>query len=181
MHIKNITFLFMLAVSASLTSCIKQIDKNFRGATVVEFDATVLNPVTAPFTYPVILRVPPFGLPVTTANSPTIINRAITVPVRLRVNLVGPHRDNDEVINYRVLDDVTPSTNNLLGVAGTHFNTGTSFTIPAKSSFGEVVITVLNPGSASATPREVHLELLGNTNIKPSENYKRVAIRITQN
>ncbi len=170
-----------LMVLFSFSSCIKQIDKKFSGDSVAEFDLAVLNPATPPYPYYVSLRVPPFGLPVTTANSPTVINRSLTTPVKLRVNLVGPQRENDEVMTYKVLTDVTPTSPNLVAVQGTHFNTGTTFTIPAKSSFGEIEIQILNTGTASTNPREVHLEIVGNSNIKPSENYKKAAIRIAQN
>jgi hypothetical protein len=163
-----------------LSSCIKQIDKNFNGPTAIEFDATVLNTATTPYTYHVAVRTPPFGIPTTTANS-TAITRTLTTPVKLRVNLVGPQRDADEVIQYKVLTDVVPATPNLLATQGTHFNTVSTFTIPAKSSFGEVVIDILNTGVSSTSPREVHLELVGNSNLKPSENHKRVGIRISQN
>ena len=85
------------------------------------------------------------------------------------------------MITYKVVTDVTPATPNMVAVSGTHFTTENTFTIPANSSFGYVTIAIVNPGIGSANPREVHLELVGNENIKPSENYKRVAIRIAQN
>lgn len=180
MHKRYLTVV-VAAIVVTMSSCIKQIEKTFTGQPVVEFDAAVLNPVTPPYNYPVLLRIPPYGLPSVTANSPIVITRTMTDTVKLRVNLVGAHRNQDEVISYRVLTDVTPASPNLLAVAGTHFTTGTSFTIPARSSFGEVFIIVRNPGTSSTNPREVHLELMGNSNIKPSENYKRIAIRIAQN
>jgi hypothetical protein len=177
---KIILNIFLLTGLFSMTSCIKQIDKNFSGNTVVEFDATVLNTASTPYTYHVAVRTPPFGIPTTTANS-TAITRALTTPVLLRVNLVGPQRTTDETLQYKVLTDVAPATPNLLAVQGTHFNTGTTFTIPKGSSFGEITINILNTGVSSTNPREVHLELVGNENLKPSENHKRVGIRIAQN
>jgi hypothetical protein len=179
---RNISVLICSILFAMmLSSCIKEEVKSYQGKSVIEFDATVLNSATTPYTYHVAVRTPPFGIPTTTSNS-VAITRTLTTPVRLRVNLVGPQRSVDEVITFRVLTDVTPASPNLLGVAGTHYNiAGTTFTIPANSSFGEVVINIVNPGTSSTSPREVHLELVGNENIKPSENYKRVAIRIAQN
>src|SRR5688572_557159 len=174
--------LYILALTAVLvfSSCIKQIDKRFSGDTVIEFDATVLNSATTPYTYHVATRTPPYGIPTTTANS-TAITRTLSTPVKLRVNLVGPQRSTDETISYRVVTNVTPVAPNALAVQGTHFTTGTSFVIPANSSFGEIIINIVNPGVSSSTPREVHLELLGNDNIKPSANYRMVGIRISQN
>lgn len=179
---RTIKFLTGSLLMATLfSSCIKEEVKSFQGKTVIEFDATVLNSATTPYTYHVATRTPPFGIPTTTANS-TAITRSLTTPVRLRVNLVGAHRSSDEVLTFKVLTDVTPTAPNMLATAGTHYNiTGTTFTIPANSSFGEVVINIVNPGVSSTNPREVHVELVGNDNIKPSENYKRVGIRIAQN
>ncbi len=172
----GLTTLLML----SFSSCIKQIDKKFQGNSVVELDATVLNSATTPYTYHVATRTPPYGVPTTTANS-TPITRTMTTPVKLRVNMVGPQRSADEVLSYRVLSDVTPPSPNMLAVSGTHYTTGNTFTIPANSSFGEITINILNPGASSSSPREVHIELIGSDNIKPSENYKKVGIRIAQN
>jgi hypothetical protein len=175
---KNILFL-LLGISLLCSSCIKQINKNFTGETIVEFDATVLNSATSPYTYYVVTRIPSDGIPIPTSNA--AITRTTTTPIQLRVNLVGPQRSSDEVISYKVMTDVTPTAPNMLATAGTHFTTGNTFTIPANSSFGYVTVNIINTGTSSTNPREVHLELLGNDNIKPSENYKRVAIRIAQN
>ncbi len=179
---RNLNYItFGLFIVMLLSSCIKEDVKSFTGEPVIEFDATVLNSATTPYSYHVAVRTPPFAIPTTTANS-VPINRSLATPVRLRVNLVGPQRNTDEVITFRVLTDVTPTAPNMLAVAGTHYNiTGTTFTIPANSSFGEVVINIVNPGVSSTNPREVHLELVGNSNLKPSENYKRVGVRIAQN
>ena len=179
MHKKIFIYIGIASLMLSFTSCIKQLDKNFSGDSVVEFDIAVLNSSTPPYAYHVASRVAQFGLPITTANSPALTRASGSI--KLRVNLVGPQRDTDETISYRVLTDITPTTPSLLGVAGTHFNTGTTFSIPAKSSFGELEVQVLNTGTSSTSPREVHLELVGNANLKPSENYKRVGLRIAQN
>jgi hypothetical protein len=68
----------------------------------------------------------------------------------------------------------------MLAVNNTHYTTSGTFTIPANSSFGEVTINIVNPGVSSTNPREVHIELIGNAEIKPSERYKTVGIRISQ-
>ncbi len=170
------------------SSCIKEETKNFNGNTVIEFDAAVLNTATTPYTYFVTTRVPVYGLTVSTANSPTLITRSLATPVKLRVNLVGPQFSTDQVINYQIITPVpvppnntpVPVSPNMLAVSGTHYTTGGTFTIPANSSFGEIIINIVNPGASSTNPREVHIELVGNADVKSSENYKRVAIRISQ-
>lgn len=176
----SLYILLGLIVLVTDSSCIKQIDKTFQGSSVIEFDATVLNSATTPYTYHVAARTPPYGIPTTTANSTAII-RTMTTPVKLRVNLVGPQRSTEELLTYKVVTDVTPAAPNMLAVQGTHFTTGTTFTVPANTNFGEITINMLNPGTSSTSPREVHLELIGNENVKPSQNYKRVGIRIAQN
>lgn len=179
MKIKNIIAVVAFTVPVLFSSCIKQLDKTIQGNPVVEFDATVLNSATTPYTYHVTTKVPTYGYPTPTAAA--AITRTATTSVKLRVNLVGAQKNTDQTITYKVLTDVVPVNPNLLGVSGTHYNTGTSFVIPANSSFGEITINVLNSGVSSTNPREVHLELVGNESIKPSENYKRVGIRIAQN
>ena len=176
---KNIIACVLLSIPVLFSSCIKEINKTFEGSTVVEFDATVLNSATTPFTYHVTTRVPTYGYP--TPTSAALITRTTTTPVKLRVNLVGPQRSTDQTITYKVITDAVPASPNLLAVAGTHYTTNTSFVIPANTSFGEVTINIVNSGTSSTSPREVHLELVGNTEIKPSENYKRVGVRIAQN
>lgn len=178
---KNIFFGSILILLFSFSSCIKQEEKIFQGDPVIEFDAAVLNSATNPYTYHVATRTPPFGIQTTTGNSTPITRTMANPQVKLRVNLVGPQRNNDEVLSYRVVTDVTPNAPNMVAVEGTHFTTGNTFTIPANSSFGEITINVLNTGTSSTSPREVHLELLGNEQIKPSQNYARVGIRIAQN
>jgi hypothetical protein len=176
---KKYSFLAYIGlVSLLLTSCIKEDVKSFTGDPVVEFDATVFNSVAAGFTYPILTRAAGYGRAVTTAD-PSITRTSGTV--KLRVNLVGAQRPADEVITYRVMTEAVPVAPNVLATSGTHYTTGNTVTIPANSSFGEVTINIQNPGVSSTIPTEVHLELVGNTNIKASSNYKKVAIRIAQN
>jgi Flp pilus assembly secretin CpaC len=177
---KKLSYLLMsLTVILSMSSCIKQIEKKYEGGPVVEFDATVLNSATTPYTYHVTARTTPYGIPTTTANS-TALTRT-SGSVKLRVNLVGPQMSTDQTLTYKVITNVTPPAGSALATEGTHYTTGTTFTIPANSSFGEITVNILNPGTSSTTTREVHLELVGNDAIKPSENYKRVGVRIAQN
>lgn len=177
---KKLSYLLMtLTVLLSLSSCIKQIEKKYEGGPVIEFDATVLNSATTPYTYHVTARTTPYGIPTTTANS-TALTRS-SGSMKLRVNLVGRQFSTEQTLTYKVLTNVTPATGMALATEGTHFTTGTTFTIPANSSFGEITINILNSGASSTTPREVHLELVGNDQIKPSENYKRIGVRIAQN
>ncbi|MDZ4794524.1 MAG: hypothetical protein SGI83_09625 [Bacteroidota bacterium] len=177
---KKYSFLAYIGLaSLLLTSCIKEDIKSFQGDPVIEFDATVFNSVTAGYTYPILIRAAGFGRAVSTALDPSITRTSATV--KLRVNLVGAQRSTDEVFTYRIITEAVSVAPNALAVLGTHFSISNTFTIPANTSFGEVIITVLNTGVSSTTPREVHLELEGNGKVGASANYKKVAIRIAQN
>ena len=177
---KKYSFLAYIGlVSLLLTSCIKDEIKNFTGDPVVEFDATVFNSVTVGYTYPILVRAAGYGRGVSTSLDPSITRTSGTV--KLRVNLVGAQRSADEVITYRVMTEAVPTAPNVLATSGTHYTTGNTVTIPANSSFGEVTINILNTGVSSTIPTELHLELVGSTNVKASANYKKVAIRIAQN
>ena len=177
---KKIVAIAYLVVAIAFTSCIKEEIKSYTGKPVLEFDAAVLNAATVPFTYYVTTRNSPYGLTTTTTNS-TVITRTQTTPVKLRVNLVGPQSSTDQIVSYLTSTTVVPVSPNLLAVSGTHFTTTGTFTIPAGSSFGELVINVLNSGASSTSPREVHLELTGNANLLPSVNYGKLGVRIAQN
>lgn len=177
---KRILRIAVLITAVSFTSCIKEEIKSYTGNPVLEFDAAVLNAATVPFTYYVTARNSPYGLATTTANS-TAITRLQTAPVKLRVNLVGPQSSTDQVLSYVVSTTAAPVAPNLLAVSGTHFTTSGTFTIPANNSFGEVIINIVNPGVSSTSPREVHLEITGNSSLSPSVNYSKIGVRIAQN
>jgi hypothetical protein len=180
---KKIFFAILGLSLLSMSCCIKDVLLQFTPDPVIEFDAAGNNAATSPFTYKVLLRHPKFGRPETTTGGTAdpVLSRTMADPiVKLRVNLVGPQMSSDQTFTYTAIA-VTPGSPNLLAVAGTHYTTSGTFTIPANSSYGEVVVNVLNTGVSSTSPREVHLELAGNGSIGASENYKRIALRIAQN
>jgi hypothetical protein len=78
-------------------------------------------------------------------------------------------------------EDGLPLPGVSIKVSGTHFTTGTSVTIPANSSFGEVSVQVINTPTASATPVILILQLEETGGIKPSENFKTIGLSIAQN
>ena len=197
-------FLFLCSCFVLLNfSCIKQIEKKFTGDPVVELDATALNPVTAPFTYPLLLQIPKNGIPITvlTANCS---NAALVEPfikrtsgtIALRVNLIGPSekvaRDID-VTTFPIASTLptitfrqpSPCSNVTLtsvdAVEGTHFSfVSNKITVPADSSFGYITINIINAGATASQARVIGLELKQANSLKPSENYKKIAIAIDQ-
>lgn len=167
------------------TGCIKNKEKIFTGKEVVEFDATVLNSPTLGVTFPLMTRVPIYGVAASTAH-PSVTRASGNI--KYRVNLVGRQSTSSQVITFRVvtsafsttLDIPTGTGSRLPATVGTHFNTTGTLTIPANSSFGEVEISIINSGSSSTTARYLVLELDGNSTFGPSENFKRLGILISQ-
>ena len=169
---KIVLFISIFSAVLSFTSCIKNDPKIYTGS-VAEFDATVLNTPATGKKFPLLTRVPGYGRPVFTSTpaDPSITRTSGTI--KFRVNLVGAQYATDQTLNYQVVAGESTA------VAGTHYTTGTSFVIPANSSFGEITVVIVNPGVAG-TAKTLVLELLGNDKIKPSENYKFLGMSIAQ-
>lgn len=155
-----------------MTGCIKQNEYVIQGLQV-EFDAAAWNARGAGVEYPILTRVPPYGMPV--ATSDPLISRT-SGTIRFRVNLIGAQQSTAQTITYRVWDNPANTA-----VAGTHFTIPGTITIPANSSFGEAVVNVLNPGVSSTTPRFVVLEVVGNSSIRPATELNKIGIQISQN
>lgn len=170
---KFVFIIYTVLGLVSLSSCIKNDEKKYEGKAVIEFDATVLNTPATGKTYPILTRLPGYGRPVYTSTpaDPSITRTSGTV--KFRVNLVGAQMPTDQTINYRVV------TAESTAVSGTHFTTGTSFVIPANSSFGEITVNIVDPGVAG-TAKILVLELIGNDQIQPSQNYKFLGISVAQ-
>lgn len=166
---KNIVGLFLVLVCLSMISCIEQDFPLFEDS-LIEWDATVMNSPALGKDFPVLVRVPRPTFAIATSD-PLITRR--TGSLSLRVNFVSPQKEFEETISYRVVVDETTA------IEGTHFNVSGQAIIPAKSSFADVQIEILDPG-AGTVPVDLVLELVGNSSIKPSERYKRIGIRISQ-
>ena len=192
-----------IAIAVGISACIKEDVKTFQGSTVLEFDATVLNPVTAPLTFPVLVQIPRNAVPVVALNS-TCSNSASVEPflkrtsgmIKLRVNVVGPTqptaRDIDVItipiaaqlpsISFRQPSPcsiVTLTTAD--AVAGTHYSlVSNTITVPADSSFGYLQINILDAGATAGQTRVAGFELKETNTAKPSANYKKIAISIDQ-
>lgn len=154
MTMKKIFHLFVfLGIALATSSCFKDNRVTWQGA-VLEFDQAVTTTPALGVNYPII----------TTTRGAVI---------RARINLVGAHRPNDEVITVAV-DPVST------GREGVHFNmrNGGRVTIPANSSFGFLEVDVLNPPPAPGTNVVFVFNIQGNENLKPSENYRRLGFRL---
>jgi hypothetical protein len=174
---KKLIFIVPL-LALILTSCIKDSEVKFEGKSFVEFDANTFNAPTSPYPYNVVTRVVPFGY--ASATSYPLVSRT-TGSVKLRVNLVGRKFSTDQQIMYTILSTPAPVSPNALAVSGTHFTTNSMLTIPANSNFGELTVNILNTGTTSTTLREVHLQLVGNSEVSASGGSSNaVALRISQ-
>lgn len=154
MTMKKILSIFSLVMVFVLGSCIEQNYPIWEGAEV-EFQNAVTTAPVAGQNYPRL----------TVANTVGTVN--------LQVNLVARQRASDETITYRVVPEGTTA------VAGTDYNVSGTLTIPANSSFGTLSVAVVNTGAIGGFV-DLLLELEGNATIQPSENYKRVQLRITR-
>jgi hypothetical protein len=162
--------LFIIATMFSLTGCIKQ-DNILIKELQVEFDAASWNARGAGVTYPIITRLPPYGMPLA-ATDPLITRASGTI--RFRVNLIGAQQATQQTLNFSVVATGTTA------VSGTHFTIPGTIVIPANSSFGEAVVNVINPGVSSATPVTLVLEVTGNSLIKGATELNKIGIQISQ-
>ena len=193
---KSLICLFGAAVL--LSSCIKQIEKEFAGKTVVEIDASPLNSNAVGVSFPISTRVLPQDRPIATAVDSTL-RRFQTTPVRVRLNLVGPQSAKEETVGYKVFSSpITtisfPATisgqsptraagtlNVSDAVAGTHYTAlSGKVTIPANSSFGFIDIQVLNAGAAAGQGRFIGIRLDSSGSLMPSVNYMQIGMVIDQ-
>lgn len=113
MNNKSLKISIFVAFVFTITSCIKQIEKQFTGTSVAEIDAAVLNANFAAAGYPVLARYPRPGLPINTTNSTssceipqadsTLRRLGLGRTVSIRVNLVGPQSTEERTVGYRIL------------------------------------------------------------------------------
>lgn len=167
---KKITLYIIALVGLTLSSCIKN-DRIVYTGSELEWDAATYNANALGVTYPILTRLPGYGRAALTADP--LITRT-SGSVKFRVNLVGPQRSTPTTVTYKVLSSVTTA------VAGTHYNTSGTFTIPANSSFGEVQVDILNPGATSGS-KDLVLELVPPAGMTVNANDKDLGIRIAQN
>ncbi len=164
-------FLIIPALLFAMGSCIENEPIIFTES-VAEFDATVWNAPAVGTNYPILTRVAGYGRALSTTLDP-LITRTSGV-INFRLNLVSAQFSSDQTVSISVVTDKTTA------IAGTHYTVPTTVVIPANSSFAEIPVTVLNPGPTSGSV-DLVLQIDGNETVKPSENFKRLGIRIPQN
>lgn len=167
-----ITFILAIATVSFLGSCVKNELPVFT-APVAEFDAASWNANGAGLSFPILTRVPGYGRVV--AASDPLLTRTNPGIKKFRVNLIGQQLPTDTDI-YVIMNSVTSTA-----VAGTHYKQFSPVVkIPAKKSFGEMEVEILNPGVAG-TPKDLELILSTGTNgVAGNPNYNKIRLRIAQ-
>lgn len=169
---KRLFILFSLLAIVLLGSCIKNENPVFETA-VVEFDAAAYNANASGFNFPILTRVPGYGR---AANSgDTLLSRNNPGIRKFRVNLIGGQLPTDTKVFYQVFAGTTATED-------VHYKRlNGELTIPAKSSFGELEVTILNPGANTPATRDLNLLLTGGQNgVTSSTNYRVISLRIAQ-
>ena len=167
-----ITFILAIATVSFLGSCVKNELPVFT-APVAEFDAASWNANGAGLSFPILTRVPGYGRAV--ASSDPLLTRTSIGIKKFRVNLIGQQLSTDTDV-YVIMNSVTSTA-----VAGTHYKQFSPVVkIPAKTSFGELEVEILNPG-VSGTPKDLELILSTGTNgVAGNPNYNKIRLRIAQ-
>jgi hypothetical protein len=166
----------IIAISAMLmmSSCIKNELPVWTTATM-EFDAATWNTNAAGRTYPILTRIPIYGRVVAAADP--ALSRNLPGVKKFRVNLVGRQFEQPVTLNFDLFGGDGGST----AVEGKHFKISRKVTIPAKSSFGELEVEILNPGAQAGVASVDLLLILQDTDgIATSLNYRILGLRITQ-
>ena len=162
---KQLVIATLMVVIFSTSACFRDIDNTFNEYKVVELEDAVKRTPASGLTYPVISLTK-------TAGTQTLV-----------ANLVGEKLTADQDMTFSIDTAIYTQLNatTIRGEAGTHFNlNGGKFTIKQDSSFASLKFDVIN---TTVTGKSVFfvLKLDGNTDIKPSENYRRVGFKINLN
>ncbi len=171
---------FVLSFILLLSSCIKNDDIKWAGS-VVEFDVAAYTTKSGGLPFPLVNRVPTgYGRSLNATLDPFTTIRTNVAPndtIRMRINLVGAQKSTPQTVTVKV------SSNFSTAVPGTHFDLlDTQVIIPANSSFGFARWVIRNPGAplVAGTFVQVVFELIGNSELQVSENFKYVGWLIQQ-
>lgn len=190
---KRTFFFISIAAILGLSSCIKNDQVTFTDG-VAEFDATTWNANAAGVNYPVMTRVPFMGNATTTAAF-TLHRTSGTV--RLRVNMVGAVSKTDRTVGFKLFDvpftsvsfpataaGQTPSRPSGAlaaspAIPGTNYTAlGNTVTIPADSTWGYINLSILDVPATAGQCRTIGISLDSSGTVKPSVNYRNLALAI---
>ncbi len=149
-----------------LTGCFKDIDTTFDEYRLVELETSVRTGPAAGVIFPIVAATRTSGL------------------ISNQVNLAGTQLKALEEMAFSADTAISNLLNatTIRAVEGVHYNlNGGKFTFKADTSFSTIRFNILNPGPSTGRSALLVLKLDGNSNIKPSENYRRVGYRINLN
>lgn len=189
-------FFLVIILTTVIAGCIKNNDTVYVSR-LAEIDAASWNANAAGVSYPILTRRVPDNRALSTSVDSTL--RRLNGSTRVRINLIGQQSDKDETVGYKIfsspitsisfpatISGQTPSAAAATlavsdAVAGTHYTTlAGKVTIPAKSSFGYIDISILNPGATAGQARFLGIQLDSSGSVLPSPNYNRVGLVIDQ-
>ena len=161
---KQLAIAFLLVVVISVTSCYnKELDYTFNETKLVELEDAVRRTPASGVTYPIIA---------VTRTSGT---------QSLMVNLVGEQLKSSQEMTFSIDTAISNllSASTIRAVEGTHFNlNGGKFTFKQDTSFSFIRVNVLDVPAQTGRTALLLLKLDGSSDIKASENYRRVGFRI---
>lgn len=180
-------FFSLLAGAALLTSCFPDPAEEalaYNGPTLVEFKNQTLGMTGTTLDAKGILR--------SAGNTQTDSSRVIRVDRRsvdtVLVQLIGPQRNTETVVNYSFLNSSPymqgePATAVPIAVEGTDFEVLSSegtVTIPANSSVGRIIIDPLESNLEAGANKVIGIKLEGSDQVGVAKNYDTFWIRLRQ-
>jgi hypothetical protein len=172
-------FFSLLAGSALLTSCLPDpADERlvYSGPTVVEFKNHTLGMQNATLDSKGIFRTSGF----TQTDSSRVIDVMKRSQDTVLVQLIGPQRSTETVINY-TFATTSPYANVPIAVKGTDFTVKSgdgTVTIPANSSVGRIILDPLEDNLTAGTQKVIGLRLMGNNEVGVATNFDTFWLRI---
>jgi hypothetical protein len=163
MNRKIKTIMILVFMTTLLSSCFEDMKVKFDKLVLVEFEDAVRRAPATGVAFPII----------------AVTRTAGTQS--LQVNLVGSQLKAVEEMNVSVDTTIAAllNTNTIRAVEGTHFSlNGGKFVMKQDTSFAAFRFNVQNVTPLAGKSALVVLKLDGGTNIKASENYRRVGFRI---
>ncbi len=162
---KNINILGLLVLAFNLFGCFTKPDRIYNGPTVVEFKNH-----RAGYTAAVNTSI----LNVTNGINTRTVRQTIASDT-IYVQLVGQQVEQATEVDYTIESTSTAVENTHYSIA----NKG-KVSIPAKSSVGFIILQVRPAITIPTEIRIINFTLVGNSNVKPSENFKQFAYTIRQ-
>jgi hypothetical protein len=164
---RYINYLGVVLLSVLLSSCFDDREILFTGSQIEFEDAVMRTPATGQL-FPVITLTRTSGTPA------------------YQVNLIASQLAQPEAVNFST--DAVPASllnsTTIEAVQGVHYTlSGTSFQFPANASKASFTGLTILPGFPAQTGKTalLILKLDGSDNLKPSENYRKIGIRINLN